>query len=810
MRKLLMTSTGLFFLCAGASAALAQNNDESTATSTNNTSVTSLQSGISSTKTSSRTGQIRLETITVTADKRKVNLQKAAVDATVLKGEDLKSQGLARIDDIVRGVIGVSTQETQVGPSFYMRGVGDTGQSSSPVAVYVDGVYQDRSEATRGGTLDMAQIEIDRGPQGTSLGANSMAGAVVLESNEPTFTRSGEISITRGNLNHLTVEAVVNQPITDDQAIRIAANTDSQDGIYTSGLENTDNKEARVKYRWRPSGDLNIVATADDQFVYGNNGSGNNFTDENDEGEVVYLNPPTDTVVNNDEWKERGNPWNDGKPYGYYNTFHHTQIVDAHVNAEDNFNWATLTLTPNWEQTHYDSREAQRCFGTSCGQNYQNNFETTESVEAKLASPTTQRFQWIGGLYYYHSSQTGPGGTYTISGGESVNGPPGSPEQCLGLGDTCESIQETKVATVSQEAVYFNTSYSILSSLRVLTGLRFNNENIANQTSGTAYVLTGGSFNDFTYGPDFKRHVNRPDYKISLEYDVTPTSMAYYTFSTGTSLGGVPGAGPPPPGAVIVNYYSPPSTTTQWPEPQELYSDTIGYKSRFLDNTLQFNAELYYQWYNHYSVMLNGVAEIPGVDCASAANLPPGQSLAGCYSGSASTSNLTEKGGDIAITYLPTPNDNITISGGYLDAQWGAQTPNTNFALVNAYLKTYQGAVLQNAPKWQMNATYGHTFSLGEAGVLTPSFNVLAKTTYYSTSMGGSSVNPSGAIQPSYFEYNAYLNYTTLDSKYSVYVFCNNLTNYAVIDNYNTQNGGSDAVDLEPPREYGVTVSAKF
>jgi len=260
----------------------------------------------------------------------------------------------------------------------------------------------------------------------------------------------------------------------------------------------------------------------------------------------------------------------------------------------------------------------------------------------------------------------------------------------------------------------------------------------------------------------------------------------------------------------------------------------VGIKSRWFENTLQANAEVYYDWYNNYSesaaVSLATANGEPA--CDAAANAPPGATVAGCYTTNIETTNLVSKGADIDLTYLVTPDDKITSSLSYLEATWGQQRSNIpNFSTtidgttynnvgnaLAAYLATFSGATLQNSPKWTINTSYAHTFDLGDAGTITPSIAWTHKSSYYSNLMGGNATSSPFYVQPTYDSFNLYLSYTTLDGKYAIDGWCNNLTNAVIVTN--SSNGGPPgsstispsqaSVDLAPPREWGVNVTAKF
>jgi len=212
-----------------------------------------------------------LEEVVVTAELREVNLQKVATSIQVTSGEELRKEGKKRIDEIMAGAVGTQTQDSQNGVTFFVRGV-DSGGTGGVVStpILVDGVAQSRSEAVRGGTLDLARAEVMRGPQSTTLGANALSGAVSLVSNRPVFNYEASSSLDIGNFHNITMEGVMNVPVADNQAIRIAYSSQKRDSYYSNGSGDSDLTNARLKYRWQPSNTLDMTATVSHQNIGGN------------------------------------------------------------------------------------------------------------------------------------------------------------------------------------------------------------------------------------------------------------------------------------------------------------------------------------------------------------------------------------------------------------------------------------------------------------------------------------------------------------------------------------------------------------
>ena len=120
------------------------------------------------------------------------------------------------------------------GVHVYMRGVGSANHTElgdPAVAFYVDGIYVARPQGATALMYDLSHVEVARGPQGTLNGRNSTAGAVNLISGAPNPNKMfGSASITVGDYHRIQTQGMINIPLSDDIALRIAAIQDRRDG----------------------------------------------------------------------------------------------------------------------------------------------------------------------------------------------------------------------------------------------------------------------------------------------------------------------------------------------------------------------------------------------------------------------------------------------------------------------------------------------------------------------------------------------------------------------------------------------------
>ncbi len=136
------------------------------------------------------------------------------------------------------------------------------------VGIYVDDVYYSRAASSTFDFLDVARIEVLRGPQGTLYGKNTTAGALNITSRQPTFAFEGRAEVSIGNLAFKQAKAAVSGPLSDTVAARVAISATSRKGtIFNRATGNwineQDNLGLRAQLLWRPSGNVDVTLAGD-------------------------------------------------------------------------------------------------------------------------------------------------------------------------------------------------------------------------------------------------------------------------------------------------------------------------------------------------------------------------------------------------------------------------------------------------------------------------------------------------------------------------------------------------------------------
>ena len=155
--------------------------------------------------TTSFAQEVNLDPIVVGADFREQNLSKTTSSVTVIGEDKIYDKATQSFVETLASAPNVNfTAGASKAKYIQIRGIGERSQFETPVnpsvGLIVDGI--DLSYSALGvGMFDVKQIEVLRGPQGTTFGTNAMAGVVVVESNEPTKETQGHVEATIGNYN---------------------------------------------------------------------------------------------------------------------------------------------------------------------------------------------------------------------------------------------------------------------------------------------------------------------------------------------------------------------------------------------------------------------------------------------------------------------------------------------------------------------------------------------------------------------------------------------------------------------------------
>jgi iron complex outermembrane receptor protein len=188
--------------------------------------------------------------IIVTATRREERNQDVPIAITALSPERLQQQGIAKEQDLAASVpslvVGPNGQGSRDSQSFTIRGQGATFQASPGVVVYLNEVPLPAAltlsqQGGPGNFVDLENLQVLSGPQGTLFGRNTTGGAVLLVPKKPGNDYSGWLQGTFGNYNRKEVEGAVNLPLIPDKLmIRVAGAFHDRDGFTRDVVWNKD------------------------------------------------------------------------------------------------------------------------------------------------------------------------------------------------------------------------------------------------------------------------------------------------------------------------------------------------------------------------------------------------------------------------------------------------------------------------------------------------------------------------------------------------------------------------------------------
>jgi iron complex outermembrane receptor protein len=129
--------------------------------------------------------------VVVTARKREERLKDVPIAVTAVTADTLQKEQIYQVKDIAAYAPGLNINSDAVGRSFIsIRGIGatliDTVQPG--VGIFVDGIYEPDTSYLNSPLLDVQQIEVLRGPQGTLFGNNTLGGAISVITRQPSDT----------------------------------------------------------------------------------------------------------------------------------------------------------------------------------------------------------------------------------------------------------------------------------------------------------------------------------------------------------------------------------------------------------------------------------------------------------------------------------------------------------------------------------------------------------------------------------------------------------------------------------------------
>lgn len=573
-----------------------------------------------------------VETVVVTAEKRSEAAQNVPIALTVLSADDLLKRGIDKVNGLEYATPSLEVVPAfgSGQPEFRLRGVGFDDYASnntSTVGVYVDEVAYPIPSQTQGTLFDLERTEVLYGPQGTLYGVNTTGGAVNFITNKPTDEFTAGVTAEYDSHNEFIGQGYVSGPITSGLDFRLAAITD-QDGAWQTNRDthqsfgDKNTSAFRGELKWDPNGRWDFLL------------EGHYGYDKSQPVGLYLFNPVLSTnpynltgqtipaFTNTTQTAWGGSPTfaslsgiaADAAP------FHNSNNDGVNFQAHGDLGFAELTSITSYEnmlRREYNDWDASSA--ALAGTYFDTNADVF-SQELRLASSNTGPFNWLVGGYYAHQSLS------EIFDSDFA--------QSLGL-----AIKTSYDQRVTTKAVFGQAEYQITDQLKLIGGLRYNDETRSLSNFETAGVfLPGAPIIDFNVPANQSITNNRLSGKGELEYKPDDHVMLYASVSEGVKSGGFT--------AYNGSSSAPPL------KPEVLWAYEAGFKSNLFHNTLQLNGAAFYYHYEDQQIQ-SAVWGFAG---------PVGAIV------NASKSHIY--GGEIEADWVPIDNFNITESVGWKDGKF--------------------------------------------------------------------------------------------------------------------------------------------
>ncbi|MEY2928211.1 MAG: hypothetical protein RL367_2688 [Pseudomonadota bacterium] len=205
--------------------------------------------------------------IFVTARRDTEKLQDVPVSVQVVTGDKLQKLAITSADELSKLAPGLTLTNSGASTNITLRGVTWKPGSGTPsTPLYFNEIGFDPGN-TVVSLFDIGQIEVLRGPQGTTRGAPSISGAITLTTKKPDLAEfGGYVQGIYGSANHWDVQAAVNAPIIKGVlAIRLAANVENtrNDRIYSINSAvnpKLNDRSYRATLLFKPTDTLSVQA----------------------------------------------------------------------------------------------------------------------------------------------------------------------------------------------------------------------------------------------------------------------------------------------------------------------------------------------------------------------------------------------------------------------------------------------------------------------------------------------------------------------------------------------------------------------
>ncbi|MEA3220613.1 MAG: Pesticin receptor [Immundisolibacter sp.] len=489
---------------------------------------------------------VALKKVTVTARRREEDAQDVPTPMSVLGGETLETQRIYRVQDIQQLAPSVNVAHMHARQSsISIRGLGNNPASDgleSSVGIYVDNVFLGRPGMAVFDLLDVEQIDVLRGPQGTLFGKNTTAGVLNITTRKPSFTPERSFEASGGQDGYFQGKGVLSGPLTDTLAGRLGAYRTRDDGyiknVFNGDRLNGGEREGvRGQLLFEPSADLNVRWIGDYHEEDSSNGT-----------RVLFSTGPTIGGINRYEQRAAavGATLVDGRD-GKVNidgaqnvrVFQGGTSLEANWKLANDFTLTSVSAYRFWNFTPRNDDGLNVPVSLNAGQSVR---DDQYSQELRLASPSGGRFDYVLGAYYFRQDLTNESFFFNGPLADTWNDtPPGALANVTSIGHGQIEIDSY--------ALFAQGTWHLTERLDLTAGARGTYESKDARVdrdapvggapvAGPAAAARNGRYGAYDSG-DLGLNASSPSGLLSLGYRFTPQVLGYASVSHGEKSGGI-------------------------------------------------------------------------------------------------------------------------------------------------------------------------------------------------------------------------------------------------------------------------------
>ncbi|MEN0039474.1 MAG: TonB-dependent receptor [Cellvibrio sp.] len=493
-----------------------------------------------------------IEEVVVTAQMREESIQSIPIAIGAYDKKFIDQVGASSLTEMETAIpnINFGAGDRSSRGEIAIRGVGDYSRNigtNARVAVYMDGVLTGRSSSFDQSLLDVAHVEVLRGPQGTLSGTNAIAGAINIITQKPDDTLSAELRSNVGNYELNSLSGKINVPITPDLFASLLVGSTRQDGYIDNVTLNRDLKGADrdvAKLKFRYVGIENLVLDIGFDYLKDDAKATN--------AEALSNGVPYEVAHNADEYERRELKGT---------------TIEATYETADGFQWTSIT---GIRASEHDELSEEDYSPLDVAISLFDEKNDQLSQEFRLASPKGENSDYVIGLYLLDQDISTQRSAVT---GSMFRPAPNS------------SVQTPASAEAQSASLYLHGNYYFASQWSLTGGIRFVHE-VRNIDYSS--VDTTGSFIDVDHLRD-KKSYNEPLPKVGINFQLAPDVLLYTSVARGYKSGG----------------WNADFITTlehfQF-DPEYAMNYELGAKSSFFDKRLTFNLAGFVTKYDDFQV----------------------------------------------------------------------------------------------------------------------------------------------------------------------------------------------------------------